>query len=89
MNCKELYEAVAEEMDVSVYKAEKVVKTIFGVIGKELISGGEVAVANFGKFKSFTRSERNGVNPTTSEKIVIPERKAVKFVPSSILKKEL
>lgn len=89
MNCKELYDAVAAEMEISTYKAEKIVKTIFGVIGNELIAGGDVAVANFGKFKSVTRAERNGVNPTTAEKIVIPERKAVKFVPSSILKKEL
>ena len=89
MNCKGLYNAVAAEMEISAYKAEKIVKTIFGVIGDELIAGGEVAIANFGKFKAFTRAERNGVNPTTSEKIVIPERRAVKFVPSSILKKEL
>ena len=88
MNYRELCEAVADEMDKSVYAAEKDLRLIFGVIEKELLNGGEVSIASFGKFKAVKKAERNGVIPGTSEKIVIPARKTVKFAPSSLLKQK-
>ena len=45
--------------------------------------GDEVSIAGFGTFLKVNRAERNGVNPSTKEKIVIAAKSAAKFKPSA------
>lgn len=52
-----------------------------------LKNGEKVKLAGFGSFSVKKRKARTGRNPKTGEKIEIPARNAVKFAPSSDLKK--
>ena len=90
MNSGELYKAVAEKVDVQNVVAERCVKAVVEIVTNEVaVKGGEVSIANLGKFVLAERAEKNGVNPTTGEKIVIPARKVVKFKPAKTLKETI
>lgn len=44
------------------------------------------SICKYGKLKVTVRKQRNGVNPKTLEKIVIPQKNTIKFVASKELK---
>ena len=79
MTKAELIAAVAEKTELSKKDSEKAVvcmiETIMGVVS----AGEKVTFTGFGSFEAVTRAERNGVNPSTGEKIVIPAKKIPKF----------
>lgn len=91
MNKKELVVKISEVMSAEDKKvtqkaAGEYVDAILDVITEALVAGDEVSLTGFGKFSVTERSQRNGVNPSTGEKIVIPPSKAPKFKASSTLK---
>lgn len=55
------------------------------MITEELKKGEDFNLGKLGTFKVKDRAEKNGVNPKTGEKIVIPARKAVTFKASKNL----
>jgi DNA-binding protein HU-beta len=89
MTKNELAEQVAEKNGLAASQARQVVETAIEVISKELASGGEVALAGFGKFSVGSRAARQGRNPSTGETINIKASKAAKFSAASALKKQL
>jgi DNA-binding protein HU-beta len=89
MTKNELAEQVAEKNGLAASQARQVVETTIEVISKELASGGEVALAGFGKFSVSSRAARQGRNPSTGETISIKASKAAKFSAASALKKQL
>ncbi len=89
MNKLELIETVAAKTAVSKRDVEAVVNTAFCTIAKELVAGGTVKLTDFGTFSVKTRQQRNGTNPKTGEKIVIPAAKTVGFKASKGLKAKL
>ncbi len=89
MNKTELAQQVASQGGVDSGDARKAVDAIFEVIADQLASGGEIAIAGFGKFSVSDRAARQGVNPATGEKIQIAASKAAKFSAASGLKSKL
>ncbi|ADR23929.1 DNA-binding protein HU [Mycoplasma leachii PG50] len=89
MTKKELIEEIIINENISKVDAEKVVNRIFQTISKHLIEGKEVSVAGFGKFVISERSSREGVNPSTGEKIIIPDSRSARFKPAKQLKESL
>jgi DNA-binding protein HU-beta len=67
-------------------QAKKVVETIFTSIKTSVKKGKTVSINDFGSYKVVKRAKRNGVNPATKQKIVIPAKKVVKFSASKALK---
>jgi len=74
---------------VSAPPAKGAVDATFDAIAAELVGGGEVAVAGFGKFSVRERSARRGRNPSTGEPVQIAARKAAKFSVGAALKRRL
>ena len=89
MTKQELAQKVASETGLNGSDAKGAVDAAFDAIATELASGGEVAVAGFGKFSVSERSAREGRNPATGETIQIAASKAAKFSAASALKKQL
>jgi DNA-binding protein HU-beta len=85
MNKAELTEAIlanAKEGDIkNKAAAHRIVDGIFDIIKNEVANGNEVAIANFGTFRTVDKSERTGLNPQTGESITIPAHKTPKFAP--------
>ena len=89
MTKNELAERVAQRTGLSASQARQVVETTLETISDELASGGEVALAGFGKFSVSQRAARQGRNPSTGQPIQISASNAAKFSAASALKKRL
>lgn len=59
--------------------ADRIVSAVFDNIVNAVADGGEVTIVGFGTFKAVDRAEKEGINPQTHEKIVIPAKHVPKF----------
>jgi DNA-binding protein HU-beta len=59
---------------------------VLDAITQVLAGGGDVSFTGFGKFSVAERSERQGVNPRTRERITIPGGKVPRFSAGAGLK---
>ncbi len=82
-------ETVSKKEFIALYKkagsfktkkeAENNLNSFMTLVENLLASGKEVNFTGWGKFKVVNREERNGTNPQTRKKIVIPAKKVIKF----------
>ena len=79
MNKGELIDAVAVKAGVTKKEADAVVSAALNVIVKTVANAEKVTLVGFGAFESRLRKEREGRNPKTNEKMVIPETKVPAF----------
>lgn len=80
MNKEILVKTVAGNIDGATKKdIEVVVNEVFDTIKNTLASGEKVTIAGFGSFEVVERAAREGKNPRTQEKLIIPASKAPKF----------
>ena len=87
MNKTELITNVANKIDGATKKdISVVIDEVFDTIKNALASGEKVAIAGFGSFEVAERAAREGKNPRTQEKLIIPASKAPKFKASKTLK---
>jgi len=89
MTKQELAQKVAADAGIAGAQAKSAVDAAFDAIAGELVAGGEVAIAGFGKFSVSERSARDGRNPASGETIQIAARTVAKFSAAAALKKQL
>ena len=89
MTKNELADKVAERTGLGSGQARQAVEAAIDAVSDELVNGGEVSLAGFGKFSVSHRSARQGRNPATGETIDIAASNAAKFSSASALKKRL
>ena len=68
---------------------EKILDIIFFEISEALCRGENIEIRGFGSYKITKRKARMGRNPKNSEKIQIPEKKAIRWKMSKIFFKRL
>lgn len=92
MNKTEMADKLAKKADISKAKAAEIIDIIFstkpgeGIIAVELDAGRKVNISGFGNFTTKSRSARQGRNPATGERIMIPARNYVAFSAAKGLK---
>jgi len=86
MNKTEFVDRIAEKKELSKKEALEMVETVFGEASDVIGEGFELSLHGFGKFNTRERAEREGVNPQTKQKILIPASKTVGFKPAKALK---
>lgn len=79
MNKKELVGKVAQQTGMMKKDVETVTDAILGEIKNALVKKEKVQFMGFGTFEVRKRAARNGQNPRTGEKIVMPEVKIPAF----------
>jgi DNA-binding protein HU-beta len=89
MTKNELADKVAESTGLAASQARQVLDATIELVSNELASGGEVALAGFGKFSVSHRAARQGRNPSTGATIDIAASNAAKFSAASALKSRL
>ncbi len=83
MNKTQLVENVADKADLTKTEASQLVNVVLGAIADNICDGdGEVAIPDFGRFMIKQIAERQGFNPSTKEKIIIPAHEKIVFKPS-------
>lgn len=85
MNKSELVKAIAEESGLSQAASKKALEATVEAIAKAIKEGDKVALVGFGTFSVVKRAARNGVNPSTGQKIKIAAKQVAKFKPASNL----
>jgi DNA-binding protein HU-beta len=83
---QEFVDKVAAKSDLSRRDAGKAVEAVLESITEALRTRQEVSFTGFGKFSTSNRAARQGVNPRTKEKVMIPAATVPKFSAGSALK---
>ena len=79
MNKSELVEKIAAGAGISKVDAKKALDATVAAIKDALAAGDKVALVGFGTFSVNERPAREGINPSTKEKISIAAKKVAKF----------
>ena len=79
MNKTELIEKIAAGAGLSKADAKKALDATVDAIKAALTSGDKIQLIGFGTFSVNQRPEREGINPSTKEKITIKAKNCVKF----------
>lgn len=79
MNKGELVDAVAAKTNITKKQADEVISAFLSVVTEAVANGDKVTLVGFGSFERRERSEREGRNPQTNEKITIPATKIPAF----------
>jgi integration host factor subunit beta len=69
--------------------AEFAVKTMLDAMGDALARGHRIEIRGFGSFQVNHRPPRQGRNPRSGEKVVIPEKRVPHFKPGKALREEV
>lgn len=87
MGKSDFVSAVANRSNLSKTQAAAAVDAFIDVVTDSLKRGEEVQFTGFGKFTVQNRTARQGINPQTKQRIMIPASKVPKFSAGSQLKK--
>ena len=79
MTKAELVAKISSEGGISKSQAAKALDGFVSAVSGALSGGDKITLAGFGTFSVGSRSQREGRNPRTGEKIKIPASKVVKF----------
>jgi DNA-binding protein HU-beta len=81
MNQGELISAIASKADSKHTKKdiEAILRIYLATMIDQLQAGEKITFVGFGSFEVVERAEREGRNPRSGEKMVIPARRAVRF----------
>jgi DNA-binding protein HU-beta len=86
VNKSELVEQIAQRSGLSKDQAGEALGATIAAIEEGLAAGEEIAITGFGKFSVAHRNAREGVNPSTGQRIQIAATKAPRFSAGSKLK---
>ena len=81
----EILKTINSSLGTPLSLSEKILNEILNIIVDGLNSENIVKIKGFGTFKTLNKKSRIGRNPKNSEKIEIPEKKAIKWKMSKIL----
>ena len=86
INKDALVSAISEKTELSKKDIELMIDTMEEVITRSLQAGDKVTLTGFGTFRVSNRAAREGINPQTKEKIMIPAMTVPKFTAGKALK---
>lgn len=86
MNKSELIGAVSEKAGLSKKDAEKSLNAFVEAVSDALAAGEKIQLVGFGSFEVKQRAEKEGINPQTKAKIIIPASKHPVFKAGKALK---
>lgn len=86
INKDTLVHAIMGKTELAKKDVEAVLETMIDQITAELSRGNKVTLTGFGTFKVSNRAAREGINPQTKAKIMIPAMTVPKFTAGKTLK---
>ena len=86
MNKGELVDRIAQKATVTKKQADAVLSAAIDTIMEAVSEGDKVTLVGFGSFERRHRKEREGRNPKTGDKMVIPETEEPAFSAGKLFK---
>ena len=85
----DLIERIRSNNDLTKKQGTYIVETTIDLIKDTLVSGEDVLISGFGKFRVKEKAERKGRNPATGEDKMISARRVVTFKCSGNLRNKI
>ena len=82
MTKAQLIAKIAEETGCTQVATGEFLSAFTDTVKESVKNNEQVSLAGFGTFLKIERKERNGINPSTKERLVIAAKSAPKFKPS-------
>lgn len=89
MNKTELINSLCQETTCSKRDIARILDAFAKIVSRTLKLGDKIQLSGFGTFAASRRSARIGINPSTKERIHLPETVIAKFKPGKILKNSM
>ena len=89
MNKGELIDVIASTTNVTKKEADAILAALVDTIVEEVSGGNKVSLVGFGSFESRERQAREGRNPKTGEKMLIPATRVPAFSPGKLFKEKV
>lgn len=89
MNKADLVNELAEKMQITQCQSRRFLNTFQEVLTEAIKNDVPIMLQGFGTFIPWAQVEREGRNPRTGKKCVIPARTSVKFKPGKFLLRDL
>ena len=86
MNKADLVQAIANEADLTLVSAKRVLEAFVATVTTSVAKGEDVTLVGFGSFKSSKRAARTGKNPKTGEALKIAATVVPKFTAGATFK---
>ncbi len=83
---KEIVKKIADEMGITQTAAKGMFDTFFEELADLLVAGESFTEIGFGTFYTEEQAPRNGFNPSTKKKMILPRRIKLHFRPSDVVK---
>jgi len=85
INLQDLSALLAEKMAITKKDAETFLREYFDVLNEELVNSGSIKIKDLGTFKLLQVEDRESVDVTTGERVLIPAHYKVAFLPDKKL----
>jgi integration host factor subunit alpha len=85
----DLIQMVRSNNDLTLKQSTDIVETTISILKNTLVSGDDVLISGFGKFRVKEKAERKGRNPATGEDKILRARKVVTFKCSGKLRERI
>lgn len=89
MTSKQFVKYVAKKNGWTIRTAKIAISSVFDSVYSALTDGESVKILNFGTFDVVTRKPKAIGKPDTHERYIIPERKYVRFLPNTYLRRDV
>ncbi len=89
MNKGELVDVIASITNVTKKEADAILTAFVDTIISEVCQGNKVSLVGFGSFERRERQAREGRNPKTGEKMLIPATRVPAFSPGKSFKEKV
>ena len=89
MNKGELVDVIASTTNVTKKEADAILAAMVDTIVAEVSLGNKVSLVGFGSFERRERKAREGRNPKTGEKMLIPATRVPAFSPGKSFKEKV
>ena len=86
---KELIDRIAKNTQAKRVTVKRIIQTFLEEMMTELSRGNRLEFRDFGVFETRERASRVAQNPRTLEKVMVPERRAVKFKEGRLMREHL
>ena len=84
MNKRDIINKIYEERNYGQAFCQDMVNSVFDIISEALLNGEKVTIFGFGTFELKERARKEGLHPSSGERIVIESRKVPAFKASKL-----